>query len=324
MIVSKNEKSGLYIVSYPRTPASLPTTSGPKATNTDKVAVTWSTVQVGQIITGKVVRHSTLAALVQISGLRGRLHACDISDDFSAVSFPQPEGPLNIGDTVQCAVLKVDSKAKTLELSSRQSKVLPKDQGKGAAVRDAEIGEVGDLVVGKKVRGFVKNVAGGGVFVALGRGVTARVMIKELFDDVSNEKFEKNIGRDSSAHVHVRIQADTYSMSKTGNPSSPSVNSCLARSSSESITSFTSSPKLMMSRVDTKSNLVEMTFRTKPSSASTTKKTAQLSLSDFTENQTVVAVVKKVEEYGIFLRIEGSNVSGLCHKSEVSLSAGGR
>lgn len=69
-------------------------------------------------------------------------------------------------------------------------------------------------------------------------------------------------------------------------------------------------------RVDTKSNLVEMTFRTKAAPAS--KKVAQLGLSDFSVGQTVVAVVKKVEEYGIFLRIEGSNVSGLCHKSEVS------
>jgi rRNA biogenesis protein RRP5 len=58
-----------------------------------------------------------------------------------------------------------------------------------------------------------------------------------------------------------------------------------------------------------------MTFRTK---SATTKKVAQLGLSDFAEGQTVVAIVKKVEEYGIFLRIDGSNVSGLCHKSEVS------
>jgi len=68
--------------------------------------------------------------------------------------------------------------------------------------------------------------------------------------------------------------------------------------------------------VDTANNLVEMTFRTK--AAASNKKVAQLGLSDFKEGQNVVAVVKKVEEYGIFLRIEGSNVSGLCHKSEVS------
>lgn len=76
--------------------------------------------------------------------------------------------------------------------------------------------------------------------------------------------------------------------------------------------------KVDRNRVDTKNNLVEMTFKTKTSS--TKKKAAQLALADFSEGQNVVAIVKKVEDYGIFLRIEGSNVSGLCHKSEVSLS----
>lgn len=61
-----------------------------------------------------------------------------------------------------------------------------------------------------------------------------------------------------------------------------------------------------------------MTLRTKPSTKAEGK-VAQLALSDFEEGQKVVAVVKKVEDYGLFLRIEGSNVSGLCHKSEVSL-----
>ena len=61
---------------------------------------------------------------------------------------------------------------------------------------------------------------------------------------------------------------------------------------------------------------VEMTFRKKASGG---KKAAKLGLSDFVEGQKVVGIVKKVEAYGMFLRIEGSDVSGLCHKSEVSL-----
>lgn len=59
-----------------------------------------------------------------------------------------------------------------------------------------------------------------------------------------------------------------------------------------------------------------MTLRKNPSKSA--KKTALLSLSDFEEGQKVVAVVRKVEAYGMFLKIEGSNVSGLCHKSEVT------
>jgi rRNA biogenesis protein RRP5 len=52
-------------------------------------------------------------------------------------------------------------------------------------VKDREINDIEDVKVGQKLRGFVKNISSGGVYVALGRSVTARVMIKELFDDVS-------------------------------------------------------------------------------------------------------------------------------------------
>ena len=42
-------------------------------------------------------------------------------------------------------------------------------------------------------------------------------------------------------------------------------------------------------------------------------------LSDYNEGQRVECAVKKVEDYGVFLEIKGTKVSGLCHKSEVSL-----
>ena len=62
------------------------------------------------------------------------------------------------------------------------------------------------------------------------------------------------------------------------------------------------------------------------------KQAAKKSLSEFTEGQVVDAIVKKVnrylvlsrkadkkvEAYGMFLRIEDADVSGLCHKSEIS------
>lgn len=35
----------------------------------------------------------------------------------------------------------------------------------------------------------------------------------------------------------------------------------------------------------------------------------------------MTATVKKVEAYGLFLKIDDSEVSGLCHKSEVSLGS---
>jgi rRNA biogenesis protein RRP5 len=57
-----------------------------------------------------------------------------------------------------------------------------------------------------------------------------------------------------------------------------------------------------------------MTFR---SANRTASPNSQLRLSDLTEGQKIQGRVKKVEEYGLFIQIEGSKLSGLCHKSEV-------
>ena len=67
--------------------------------------------------------------------------------------------------------------------------------------------------------------------------------------------------------------------------------------------------------VDKESRKIEMSFRTKPG---TTSKASLLILRDFQEGQIVHGHVKKVEDYGLFIELDDSKVSGLCHKSEVS------
>lgn len=66
--------------------------------------------------------------------------------------------------------------------------------------------------------------------------------------------------------------------------------------------------------VDKENRKIEMSFRTK---SSNTSKASLLTLRDFQEGQTVHGHVKKVEDYGLFIEIDDSKVSGLCHKSEV-------
>jgi rRNA biogenesis protein RRP5 len=81
--------------------------------------------------------------------------------------------------------------------------------------------------------------------------------------------------------------------------------------------SFRSTSHLILAcSVDVEKKQVEMSFRSSDSS-----RTAQQSiqLSDLSEGEKVDAVVKKIEDYGLFLEVEGSKVRGLCHKSEVSL-----
>ena len=67
--------------------------------------------------------------------------------------------------------------------------------------------------------------------------------------------------------------------------------------------------------VDEENCKIEMSFRTK---SSTTRKDSLLTLRDFQEGQIVHGHVKKVEDYGLFIELDDSKVSGLCHKSEVS------
>lgn len=64
------------------------------------------------------------------------------------------------------------------------------------------------------------------------------------------------------------------------------------------------------------SKKVEMSFRSSPG---TTSPKPGASLGDLVEGQKVDGIVKKVEDYGIFITIAGTKLSGLCHKSEVRM-----
>ena len=42
-------------------------------------------------------------------------------------------------------------------------------------------------------------------------------------------------------------------------------------------------------------------------------------INDLKEGQKVEGIVKKIEDYGLFIQINGSKVTGLCHKSQVRI-----
>lgn len=68
--------------------------------------------------------------------------------------------------------------------------------------------------------------------------------------------------------------------------------------------------------VDVEKKQVELSFR---SAESSKESRSSIKLADLTEGQKVDAFVKKIEDYGLFLEIEGSKLRGLCHKTEVSV-----
>jgi rRNA biogenesis protein RRP5 len=65
--------------------------------------------------------------------------------------------------------------------------------------------------------------------------------------------------------------------------------------------------------IDLEANRIELTFR----SGELKRNGSTLTLSDFEKGQIVDGVVKKVEDYGVFIQIKETRISGLCHKSEV-------
>ncbi|KAG6911579.1 hypothetical protein DXG01_011882 [Tephrocybe rancida] len=65
--------------------------------------------------------------------------------------------------------------------------------------------------------------------------------------------------------------------------------------------------------VDATTKKIEMSFRT-----GVAKNPSQLSLGDLQIGQKVEGVVKRVENYGLFILIENSRLTGLCHKSQLS------
>lgn len=67
--------------------------------------------------------------------------------------------------------------------------------------------------------------------------------------------------------------------------------------------------------IDAENKKVEMTFRS--GDLNRAKPSSSLSLVDLHENQKLDGRVKKIEDYGLFIEIEGSKLCGLCHKSEV-------
>lgn len=74
-----------------------------------------------------------------------------------------------------------------------------------------------------------------------------------------------------------------------------------------------------MRSVDKVTSQVEMSLR----KGGVVKKDAQLDLPSLAEanlsvGQVVRGVVKRVEDFGAFIRLDGLNVQGLCHKSKVS------
>ncbi|KAL5519222.1 RRP5 [Sanghuangporus vaninii] len=254
VVVSRNLDKGIVIVANRPSQKSQPSS---------RARLDLRSLSIGSVVTGRISKHGRHGAVVKFPGkVTGILHLTDMKDDFE-----QGIIPLAVDSSVTAAVIAIDSNAKRLTLSTRRSRLEPTAE---YSVVDPEVSGIQDLKVGQKLRGFIKSITDHGIFVTIGRGVDARVQIKELY-----EKYVK----DWKSGLQVNQAVTGHILS-----------------------------------IDHEKQQVEMSLRETSSATSEKLK----SFADLAVGQKIVGKVKKIEDYGIFVSIEGTKLSGLCHKSEIA------
>jgi rRNA biogenesis protein RRP5 len=293
VVVTRNAEKAFVIVANKPKPKPAPLLRGS--------AITMESVEVGQLVGGRVTRHTRRGALIKITtNIGGILHATDTSDSFEpGISLP------GIDAIIKATIIEIDKTKRQLTLSTRQSRMRPSpDQ----VIADREISGIEDIQVGETLRGFIKNIGEHGLFVTIARDVDARVQIRELFDEVLSSyamAFEYltpslwQYIKDWQGQFHVnqlvkgRLLRCVFKMH--------CIREILIRRTS----------------VDISSKKVEMTLRS--GDPLTRRESSGIFVSDLKEGQKVEGVVKKIEDYGLFIQINESKINGLCHKSQVRL-----
>ncbi|KAJ3219197.1 hypothetical protein HDU67_002193 [Dinochytrium kinnereticum] len=213
-------------------------------------------VKASQKLIGKVTKVDPKRGItVQISdNLYGRVSFADVPE-----SIKDPVKDLETGMLVSCFAVGKQAESGNIMLVI----------GEKPPPEKKEVKE-GDIV-----SGIVKNIAEGGLFVDLGRGLTGRVRIKDLSDQYVKEwKGLYEIG----AKVKGKILSVALESSR-----------------------------LELSLKESDVN---------PGAVSKAKST--ISVDSLSAGMKIKGTVKAIEPYGVFIRLDGSNISGLCHKSEIS------
>lgn len=270
-VVSKNPEKGLVIVglSQPKPGPSLVIERGGISQATEQPLVTFDSLQEGNILEATIGDQIPVGYFVQISrGIRGKMRWTELSDDYDTVKALD----LSKGSKVKCIIVDYDKDEKRIDLSIRRSRL---EDVSEEETRDPVIESIKSLKKDQPVRGFVRGISDNGLFVDIGKNLTARVQIKELFDEyVKDWKPKFTLGQ----VVEGKIVSTTPAK-----------------------------------------NQIEMTLRKTASSKKAAKESKEPSITfeGLSVGEVIKGVIKRLEAYGAFIRVEGSTVSGLCHKSKI-------
>ena len=130
----------------------------------DELEDRWDDLEEGQVIEGEVARLTDFGAFVEVNGLDGLLHVSDIA--WSRVEVPSDV--LNVGDTIEVKILKLNKEKNRISLGRKQLLDKPFD----SFVKEHEVGDV--------VKGKVVNLLDFGAFVEVADGVEGLVHVSEI------------------------------------------------------------------------------------------------------------------------------------------------
>lgn len=124
-------------------------------------------LQVGDIVTGEVVRTTNFGAFINVNGVDGLAHISELSYE----RVENVEDAVTIGETVNVKVLNVDPESERISLSVKQA-------GESPFQKFFNEHQVGD-----SVKGTVKRLVDFGAFVEVAAGVEGLVHVSEISHD---------------------------------------------------------------------------------------------------------------------------------------------
>lgn len=151
-----------------------------------KIAEIWSSLNVGDVVEGTVMRFTDYGAFVDIGGIDGLLHISEISWG----KLKNPQEVLTIGQKIQVKVLAMNEEKGKISLGLKQTQPEP------WSVIDEKFTE-GQVVTGKVVQ--IKEY---GAFVELEPGLDGLVHISEVANRrVTNIAEELTVGQEVDAKI---------------------------------------------------------------------------------------------------------------------------
>ncbi|KAL4768255.1 hypothetical protein BDW60DRAFT_132153 [Aspergillus nidulans var. acristatus] len=228
-------------------------------------SLTFDDLSIGMVLPTRVTRVTDKQVIMQLNNtLVGAVDLINMADDFSKAD---PHA-YHKNEVVRSCVVGVDKANRKIHLSLRPSKVL----SSSLSVQDPEITSIEQVKVNDIIRGFVRQVSDGGLFVTVGHNIVAFVRISDLSDSYLKEwKDSFQVGQLVKGRVTL-VDPENK--------------------------------KLQMSLKD---SVLDPGYK------------APITLHDLKPGQIVTGKVRKVEQFGAFIVIDGSsNVSGLCHRTEMA------